>query len=167
MRELEPPDTHLVSAALGWIGLGNLAEAKAELSRVSPQYREHPDVLDVQWLICAEQQQWTEALELARKLLAGAPDRSTGWLRQAYSLRRVPEGSVKQAWDALLPAFDKFPKEHIISYNLSCYACQLNLLDAARVWYKRAAFLGGKERIKQMALADPDLEPLWGEIKES
>ena len=33
------------------------------------------------------------------------------------------------------PAFPgKFPKESIIPYNLSCYACQLEMLDAARVW---------------------------------
>ena len=93
------------------------------------------------------------------------PARSSGWLHQAYALRRVPEGGVKQAWQALLPAFDKFPKEPVISYNLSCYACQMNQLEAARVWLKRAEFLGNKTEIKRMALKDPDLEPLWGEIR--
>ena len=64
---------------------------------------------------------------------------------------------------------DKFPKEPIISYNLSCYACQMNQLDAARVWFKRAIVIGGKkrkEKIKQMALEDSDLQPLWDEIKQ-
>ena len=39
-------------------------------------------------------------------------------------------------------------------------------LDAAREWFHRALAAGKKEVIKQMALADQDLEPLWQEISE-
>ena len=165
MQPLEAPDNHVVSAAIGWLGLGNVEEARAELASISPSQRNHPDVLEVRWLICAEQSKWDEALQIARALMASAPERSSGWLHQAYALRRVPEGGVKQAWHALLPAFDKFPKEAVISYNLSCYACQMKQLEAARVWFKRASFLGGKEKFKRMALEDPDLEPLWEELR--
>jgi hypothetical protein len=120
----------------------------------------------LRWLICAERQRWEDGLQIARSLLHHAPDRSSGWLHQAYALRRVPQGSVKAAWKALLPAFDKFPQESIISFNLSCYACQMQQMDAARVWLKRALVIGGRTKIKPMALEDPDLEPLWSEIKE-
>jgi tetratricopeptide (TPR) repeat protein len=164
MKPLEPPDTYCLSAAIGWLELGNLAEAKAELAQIEPVQQNHPDVLEVRWLLCAEGQSWKEGLEVARALLQAAPKRATGWLHQAYALRRVPEGGVRRAWDALLPAFDKFPKEPTIAYNLSCYACQMNQLDKARIWLKRAFAVGGKERITQMALADPDLEPLWPEL---
>ena len=166
MQPLEPPDLHFLSAAIGWLGLGSVEEARMELARISPAHRHHPDVLEVQWLICAEQKQWDEALEVARGLMAKAPDRSSGWLHQAYALRRVSSGGIKQAWQALLPAFDKFPEEPVISYNLSCYACQMKQLEAARVWFKRALVLGGKEKFKRMALEDPDLEPLWKEVRE-
>jgi tetratricopeptide (TPR) repeat protein len=169
MDKLEPPQVHYVSAAIGWMELGNLAEAKAELQRIEPEYLSYPQVLELRWLICAEEQKWQEGLEIARALLDGAPKSPAGWLHQAYALRRVPDGSVKQAWTALLPAFDKFPKEPIICYNLSCYACQMQQLEAARVWFKRAIVIGGRkgrEKIKQMALEDSDLEPLWAEIKE-
>ena len=166
VEEIEPPECHFVSAAVGWLGLGCLKEAKEELSRVGGAYRNHPDVLELRWLICAEEQEWREGLQIARALLHHAPDRSTGWLHQAYALRRVPDGGVKQAWKALLPAFDKFPREPIISFNLSCYACQMKQLEAARVWLKRAVVLGDKRKIKQMALADKDLEALWPEISE-
>ena len=57
-------------------------------------------------------------------------------------------------------------QELIIPFNLSCYACQLQQLDAARDWLKRAVAVGGKEKIKQMALKDSDLEPLWDEIRQ-
>jgi len=165
VHPLEPPDTHLISAAIGWIGLGNIDEALSELSQISPAQQSHPDVLEVRWQLYAEQKQWDKALQVARGLMATAPERSSGWLHQAYALRRVPDGGVKQAWQALLPAFDKFPKEAIIAYNLSCYACQMKQLEAARVWLKRAVFLGGKEKFKRMALEDVDLKPLWDEIR--
>lgn len=166
MSPLEPPDTHYLSAALGWLGLGNVAEAKAELARVRPGKENQPEVLEVRWAICAEEKLWQQALEIARALVRSAPESPTGWLHQAYALRRVPEGGVQRAWDALLPAFDKFPREPIISYNLSCYACLLNKLDAARLWLQRALVIGGKERIKKMAMQDADLRPLWEEIRE-
>jgi len=166
VQKIEPPDAHFLDAALGWLGLGNIAEAKAELAGVSSALQNHPDVLEVRWLICSQEERWEEGLQLARALVQTAPDRSSGWLHQAYALRRVQHGGVKQAWEALLPAFDKFPTESTIAYNLSCYACQLRQMEAARVWLKRALVIGGKERIKRMALQDVDLEPLWQEIRQ-
>jgi hypothetical protein len=164
MPPLDPPDTHYLSAALGWLGLGRPDEARGELALIRADWQEHPDVLEVRWLICADERQWEEGLQVARLLVEKAPQRATGWLHQAYALRRVPEGNIKRAWEALLPVCDKFPKEPIIPYNLSCYACQMQLLDEARAWLQRALKLGGKDNLKPMALADPDLEPLWQEI---
>ena len=166
MKPLEPPERHYLSAAVGWLGLGNLTEARAELAQINSDYQQHPDVLEARWLLCAQEERWEEGLEVARALLGAAPDRASGWLHQAYALRRVPGGGIRSAWEALLPAFDKFPQEEIISYNLSCYACQLQQLEAARVWLKRALVIGDREHIKKMALADPDLESLWEEIRD-
>jgi tetratricopeptide (TPR) repeat protein len=166
MQRLEPPDTHYALAAIGWLELGNLAEANAELAQISPAKQDHPEVLELRWLILAEEKRWQEGLQVAQALLRRAPERSSGWLHQAYALRRVPDGGLQKAWEALLPAFDKFPKEAIIPFNLSCYACQMRQLDAARDWLKRAVAVGGKGKIKRMALKDPDLEPLWAEIRQ-
>jgi hypothetical protein len=146
--------------------LGNLVEAKVELTHIRLEFQMHPDVLEVRWLLCAEQQDWEEGLQMARALLGSAPERASGWLHQAYALRRVPNGGLRNAWDALLPAFEKFPRAEIIAYNLSCYACQMNEMDTARLWLKRAISIGDKERVKQRALEDTDLEPLWREIKQ-
>src|ERR1041385_6501463 len=151
MPELEPPDTHYLSAAVGWLELGNIAEARAELDLGQPAQKNNPDVLEVRWIVSAREENWDEALHYARELIHAAPDRSSGWLHQSYALRRIPEGSVRKAWEALLPVFDRFPKEALISYNLSCYACQLRQLEAARVWLKRALVIGGKEKYKRMA----------------
>src|SRR5512146_269986 len=162
---LEPPDTHYLSAALGWLELGNLTEATAELGHIREERQRHPEVLEVRWLVCAEQQRWEEGLQAARALLEQAPERPSGWLHQAYALRRAPGGSVERAWEALLPAADKFPDEPIIPYTLACYACQAQRLEQARTWLGRAIAVGGKEQIKRLALADSDLERLWEEIR--
>jgi predicted Zn-dependent protease len=166
MQRLEPPDTHYLRAAIGWLELGNTVEARAELEDISVPQQNHPEVLEVRWLICAEEKNWDTALQVARTLVQRAPKRSSGWVHQAYALRRVNGGGLQAAWDALLPAYEKFPKESIIPYNLSCYACQMSQLGEALTWLMRALEIGKKEKIKQMALNDPDLQPLWEEIRK-
>ena len=85
MHKLEPPDTHYFLAAIGWLELGNVVEAKAELAQVSAAQQEHPDVLEVSWSISAGQGRWEEALAIARALLRCAPKRSSGWLQPSIS----------------------------------------------------------------------------------
>jgi tetratricopeptide (TPR) repeat protein len=166
MQPLEMPDSHYLLAALGWYELGNRAEARAELQQIRTEYHHHPDVLEMQWLLCAAEEDWKGGLEAARLIVETAPQRSSGWLHQAYALRRVAGGGLKEAMACLLPAAEKFPKEPIIPFNLSCYACQLGEMEQARVWLELAVQVGGKAKIIQLALADPDLAPLWEEIRK-
>jgi len=137
-----------------------------ELDLISAARQKHPAVLEARWTLCAREKLWAKALDIALTELAVAPDDASGWLHRAYALRRVPEGGLSRAWDALLPAAEKFPREPVIAYNLSCYACQMQQLDLARHWLKRAMKIGGKDAIRKMALADDDLKPLWTEIRE-
>jgi Flp pilus assembly protein TadD len=166
VQRLGPPDSHHLDAAIGWLGLGCAAEALMELDSISAVRQKHPAVLEARWTLCAREKQWAKALDIALTELAAAPDNASGWLHRAYALRRVPDGGLPRAWDALLPAAEKFPKEPVIAYNLSCYACQMQQLDMARHWLKRAMKIGGKDAIRKMALADDDLKPLWTEIRE-
>jgi tetratricopeptide (TPR) repeat protein len=165
METLGPPGTHYLSAAIGWMELGNLTEAKAELAKVDPGLQKHPNVLEVSWAIHASDQNWPQALQAAQQLVEFASDRASGWLHRAYALRRAPGGGLQSAWDALLPAVDRFPHEATIPYNLACYACQLGQLDEARRWLQRALAVGDRAKLKRMASADSDLQPLWKEVK--
>jgi Flp pilus assembly protein TadD len=165
VQALEPPDTHRLNAALGWLGLDSLADARAELDAISPAQQSHPDVLEARWLLCAQEKSWLDALVVADCELSSMPEEPSGWLHRAYALRRVKGGSLNQAWDALLPAAEKFPNEPAIAFNLSCYACQLKDLNTARVWLRRAVQIGGRDAVKKMAMDDEDLKPLWQEIK--
>ena len=38
MKSLGPPDSHHLSAAIGWLELGNVAEAGAELEKIAPSH---------------------------------------------------------------------------------------------------------------------------------
>jgi len=165
MEQIGPPETHYLSAAVGWLELGVPAEAETELDKISAGLQSHPDILEVRWLILAQLKRWDQALAVARAVLKKAPNRCSGWLHQAYSLRRASPNGLQQAWESLLPAYDKFPDEPTIAYNLSCYACQMQQLEQARAWMKRALKAGDKQKIKQMALEDHDLEALWDEIR--
>lgn len=123
-------------------------------------------MLVLRWLVYAKAETWTGAFEIARTLVEQVPDDSFGWIHQAYALRRMDGGGVKAAWDALLPAADKFPTEPTVAFNLACYACQLGNLAEARDWLCKAIALGDAKEIKTRALDDPDLEPLWAKIGE-
>src|SRR5947207_11581028 len=102
MPALGPPDSHHLSAAVGWLELGNHVEAGEELARISVPSLEHPDVLEVRWAVCAAGKSWEAAADAANLLLSKAPERASGWIHRAYALRRSPAGGLQKAWDALL-----------------------------------------------------------------
>lgn len=165
MTKLEPPDAFALSAALGWLELGNPTEALVELERVTPANQSHPGVLEVRFAVHAKLRDWPQAFSVASELVRVVPDNASGWLHRAYALRRLPNGGLAPAWDALLPAADMFKNESIIPFNLACYACQMGQLDKARLWFKRALKIGKRSEIRRMALADEDLKLLWAEIE--
>ena len=166
MKPLEPPDSHHLSAAIGWLGLGNVTEAGAELEKIAPQFQSHLDVLAVQFDIHAAAGKWNAAAEIAGTLTQLEPKEPGAWVSLAYATRRKTGGGIPQARAILIQAQRIFPKEKIIAYNLACYDCQLGDLDAAKAWLDKACTLGDAHKIKHMALQDPDLEPLWPNLRK-
>jgi hypothetical protein len=147
--------------------LSNPSEAGEEIARISPASLDHPEVLEVRWDICAAEQSWEAGLKVAESMIRQAPERAAGWIHRAYAARRVKGGGLQQAWEALRPSYEKFPKTSIIPYNLACYAAQLGRADEAWDWLHKAMEAAGDvPLIKQMALADRDLEPLWPRLRE-
>jgi len=169
VRKLTPPDSHHVTAAEGWLELGNPAESKGELARVSPKKAGHPEVLETWFALHAHAKDWPAALAVAEQLVATAPKRVSGWLHRAYALRRTPGGSVATAYQALRPALNDFPKEPTIPYNLACYACVMGRVDEAWDWLgvaMQTRCAGGTDHLVSMALADEDLAALHKRIDE-
>jgi tetratricopeptide (TPR) repeat protein len=164
MLEFTISDKRHLEAAEGWLGLGDWAEANEELENITPQLRGHPQVLGVRFQIYAKAKKWEYAVEIARAISDLLPENPFGHFHLAYSLHELKR--TKEAYDVLIAVVDKFPTEHLIRYNLACYACRLGSLREAYQWLEKAVDLAGKEDIRQTALDDPDLEELWFQIAE-
>ena len=163
MKPLPHPDNKHLEAAEGWLGLGNWREANEELENIRPELSAHPFVLEVRYKIFAEAKRWDEAVEIARTLSEMLPDNSWGFVHYAYSLHELKR--TKEAYGVLIPVVDKF-SEPTIRYNLACYSCQLGNLKEAVQWLKKAIDLAGKKDVRELALHDPDLEPLRDKIRD-
>ena len=163
MSAIEPPESMYLEAAKGWYLLGELSEATKELNWLSSKLQEHPDVLEVRFAIASKRKQWTECMEIAAALLSVAPHRPSSWINCAVTLHELKQ--TEEAWDALNTVREKFPDVPTIPYNLACYACQLGRMEESRELLQKALSKGGK-RLREFAMEDPDLAPLWGEIKE-
>jgi len=162
---LQPPDTFHLQAAQGWLELGSPIESSEELEKITPQMRTHPDVLKVRWEIYAAQKKWEAALDIATTLMELEPEKPLGWVHRSYCLHELKR--TAEARDNLLRVVDKFSMSATIPYNLACYECQLGNLPQAKKWLKAAFRIGNKKQMKRAALEDPDLKPLWQEIRSS
>lgn len=163
MTALPSPDIHHLSAAEGWLELGNAHEALAELDRISKAAQGRAEVLGVRWGILAKFKLWEQSVAVATRIVEIAPEAVFGWIHRSYALHELKR--TRDARDLLLPATKLFPKVETIPYNLACYECQLGDLPAARDWLRRAMKLHNRADIKVRALEDSDLKPLWPEIE--
>lgn len=164
MKKIEPPDTHYLSAASGWLGLGAWREAEQELAKISPGVRRHPDFLEVQYELRTQAKDWPAALDSAQAIAKTAPRRAFGWVHTAFALHELKR--TREAYDALMGKLESFPKEWVIPYNLACYSCQLGQEAESIEWLKKAFQRGDAKELKSMALEDADLKPLRQRIKE-
>jgi predicted Zn-dependent protease len=162
MQPLAPPDALHLQAAEGWIGLGNYAEANDELERIAAANRAHPDVLQLRWRIYADARKWDACLDLATALTTMTPERRFGWIHRAHALGKL--GRTLEAKDLLLSVVNDFEINLTMSYHLAQYCARLGQIDLAKQWLGKALLAAdgfeAVNRLRKMALEDPDLEPL-------
>ena len=158
-NRLGPPDTHYLIAAEGWMELGNLDEALFDLQRITEPSQGHFDVMQVRWHVHNKRREWQDCLHISRSMIEANPNLPQGWINHGNALFYLCR--YEEAFDLLAPVLQKFPKEEAIPYNLACYKCQSGELREAKEWLERAYAVGDSQRIRQMALTDPDLQPLW------
>ncbi len=164
MPSLSASHRHTLNAALGWIGLGMIADAQKELNQLPAEVRTHPVALDIQFAIYGETNAWEAAYAVAQTEVTLHPKRSGGWIHRAYAARRRSANSLEEAFELLRPAFERFPNQAVIPYNLACYRAQQELLEEAWHWFEAAVARGELTLLKQMALQDDDLKALWPRI---
>jgi hypothetical protein len=161
MNPLQPPDSHHVSAAAGWLGLGRHKEALEELREVAPESALHPDVLEVLWHIQAKTGQWAICLEIAQAIIKLDMTRTFGWIHASRSLHELKR--TQEAFDQLHPLAQHFPDHWTIPYDLACYCAHLRRFSECQLWLRRAAAID-KPNVDRKAVADPNLKPLWSSM---
>jgi lipopolysaccharide biosynthesis regulator YciM len=154
---LEQPDRQYCQAAAGYVELGMLSEANAELDKIDPFNRAAPEVLAVRIEIYRGLEKWELMQEIAKRLTGFQPDHIEWTISLAYATRRAD--SIEAAKELLLSAEPKFPKEAAIKYNLACYSCQTGDVQNAKYYLKKAFEIDLNWRTA--ALEDEDLKPLW------
>ena len=155
---IEPPDSHHLRAAEGWLELGNWREAAADLERVAPALRMLPDVLALQFRVFAAGKDWERALIVGETLVELMPEHPGCWIDRSNALHYL--GRYQEALDQLLPGWKKFPTNPVIPYNFACFTCRMGQIDIAREWLVIALALPGGQELKAQAAVDADLEAL-------
>ncbi len=145
-----------LSHAQGYLALGLLAEAEAEVAQLAGPDAETTEALAVRASIAQEKRDWPALRDVARELIRREGADVAAWVSLAYATRRA--NSVLAAEMILLQAEKLFPQEAIVQFNLGCYACQRGDLATARRRVAQAITLDPAYR--DCAATDPDLEPL-------
>lgn len=145
-----------ISHAQGYLQLGMLAEAAAELECIQGSDAQTTEVLTLRLALLHEKQDWPAVRELARQLVRRNPAEAGLWITWAYATRRSE--SIEAAEAILLEAEKLHPVEPTIHFNLGCYACQRGDLPTAKRRVDAAA--GIDPKFLEIAQTDPDLEAL-------
>lgn len=148
--------THL-NAAEGYLTLGLFLEAEAELARVPLDAEPRAEVLMVKVHLYQATKRWLDLQAAAMELVSLEPFDPQWVLALAYATRRAK--SIATARVILAAALNQHPANPMILYNLACYDCQLGDLRSAKKFLKTA--FGLDPDLKNPALDDEDLEPLW------
>jgi Flp pilus assembly protein TadD len=150
------PRKHL-AYALGFIELGLLREARAELARLPEDERETPQTLAVLVELAMAEDNWRQVIRFAPRVAAVAPAVERPWIAWSYALREV--GKIAEARVVLLRGAKAIENPTVlVEYNLACYDCLLGDREKAR---RRLARVFVREPgWRQQAVADPDLREM-------
>ena len=157
---MTPYDRHL-QAAQGYLELGMALEANEEIESIPPEMKTLVEVLTVRAEIFRVLGAWDLMAAVARQLCHRRADDPQNFILLGYATRRAI--GLPEALAVLATVANRFPTCATILFNLACYAAQLGHLDSARARLAEAIKLD--PFCHQMALDEPDLCPLHGELR--
>jgi len=145
-----------LSHARGYLDLGMLSEAEAELASIAAPQSGCAEVQVARVALLHEKRDWQELRRIASELVQRQPEHAGWWVSFAFATRRT--STLADAREILLAAEREHPQEAIIHFNLGCYACQMGEMEEARQRVWRSIQLRGE--LRELARHDPDLQPL-------
>ena len=158
------PIRRRVEYGRGYLELGLLDDAQAELDSIPEEEQSDLDVLELRIDLHMELKHWERVVGTAQLVCEQRPGHERGWIAWAYALRELQR--VEEAKAVLLKAEVLHGANcGVIHYNLACYYCLLGNLAEAERRLKRACILDKSWR--EVALEDPDLKALHARISSS
>lgn len=147
---------------MGYLELGMLGEAEAELEAVEGDARLSGPVLLARVELYMAAENWPSLVAVAQAVARADPAQERAWIGWAYALRSLER--VAEARAVLLEGDRHHGKTSgLLHYNLACYECLLGEIEKAKVRLEWAQGLGGTD-FKKLALGDTDLKPLWDQL---
>jgi len=147
-------------AAQGYLELGMVEEALAELTSVSDELRDDPDIIELRLHILMQGRRWAEALTTAEELLRKKPNAVPGYIHGAFALHEL--GRTAEARDLLLKGPGDLRKDPTFHYNIGCYEAVLGNRESALESLNQSFALD--ETYRDFAKRDPDLEAIKAEL---
>lgn len=145
---------HYISAAQGYLELGMVDEALAELERIPEADRENDEVLQLRVYILMRARRWNDALTTCEALRQTRPELSLGYIHGAFCLHEL--GRTPEAMRMLLEGPASLLREPVYFYNLGCYHAVLGNLKEAENYLRMSFNMDAKFR--EIARYDPDLK---------
>jgi predicted Zn-dependent protease len=147
-------------AAQGYLDLGMVEEALAELSSFQGLHSQDPDLLELRLHILMQGHLWGDALTAAEELLRVKPDSLPPYIHGAFALHEL--GRTAEARDLLLKGPSILRKDPTFHYNIGCYEAVLGNRESALRSLSESFALD--ETFRDFAQRDPDLELLRKEL---
>lgn len=155
------PTRRRLEYASGYLTLGLLKDAAAELAWIKGDAARSAEVLRLKVSLGHHTRRWGQLIEVAAVLAKVAPEDEQGWISWAYALREL--GRVAEAQDVLRQAEPLHGESSaVLHYNLACYACLLG--DRAEARRRLAMACALDAEFKSSALTDPDFEAMRDEL---
>ena len=148
-------------AAQGYLELGMVEEALAELVAVQSPMISDPDLIEMRLHILMQGGRWSDALASAEELLRLNSSALSAYIHGAFALHEL--GRTTEARDLLLRGPQVLRNDPTFHYNIGCYEAVLGNNDSAMRSLKKSFALD--ETYRDFAKQDPDLEASRAELE--
>jgi predicted Zn-dependent protease len=149
-----------VLAAQGYLELGMVDEALAELAVLQIPENPDPDLVELRLHILVQGCRWEEGLATAEELIRIRPEAAPAYIHGAFVLHEL--GRTAEARNLLLKGPQILRNDPTFHYNIGCYEAVLGNHDAAMLSLRESFALDGTFR--DFAQRDPDLVALRSEL---
>jgi tetratricopeptide (TPR) repeat protein len=153
---MTPRDALTLRAAEGYLELGMLHEAGAELDGLRGDVDTRIAALMMRSDIASRLRNWPLMLQCSQEWLSLQPGNAGALISLAFATRRTE--SIPAAREILRGAEQQHPDDVLIRYNLACYACQAGDIEEAQTRL-RSVFAADASYVT-LATRDDDLAPL-------